>query len=226
MAAACPQCHGEMQVAHYASKYGGQIELDFCFACRHIWFDQHESVTLAPAAIVDLFEVLHEHANDTLTPHATAAPGCVRCKKPMRHVHDQVKATRFVYHRCEDHGRLIGFWQFLREKQFVRDLTAAQRGTLAATIKQFRCQSCGGGVDVARDSACSYCGTPLAVLDPDAVKAALAHYRRPAAATSTPVPPPRHHGKPAAQETSSLHGAVDLTELVVDGLGLILRLLD
>jgi hypothetical protein len=42
------------------------------------------------------------------------------------------KAGRFSYWRCPDeHGRLTPFFQFLREKQFVRSLTPAELGACA-----------------------------------------------------------------------------------------------
>jgi hypothetical protein len=74
----------------------------------------------------------------------------------------------------ERHGRLITFYHFLREKQFVRSLSGAEIMRLQATVKQVRCSSCGGPVNVEKDAACSYCHAPLSILDTDAVQRTLA----------------------------------------------------
>ena len=34
-----------------ASQVGGMLELDICFACQGLWFDPHENLKLAPAAV-------------------------------------------------------------------------------------------------------------------------------------------------------------------------------
>ena len=79
-----------------------------------------------------------------------------------------------TYHRCgRDHGRLTTFFHFLREKQFVRNLTPMELHSIKATVAEVRCFGCGAAVDITRDTACAHCGAPLSVLDSQAVEKAL-----------------------------------------------------
>jgi hypothetical protein len=99
---------------------------------------------------------------------------CPRCRAPLSLTHDIQRNTRFVYFRCEfGHGRLTAFYQFLREKNFVRNLTAGEVTRLKADIKQVRCSGCGAPINLDAGSACSFCKAPIAILDANAVQAAL-----------------------------------------------------
>ncbi|WP_179958404.1 hypothetical protein [Chitinimonas arctica] len=169
-----------MKAENHARKQGGELELDLCYSCQLLWFDQHESTQLAPGAVVNLFEQIHSHR--TGAEALAEKLSCVRCNETLRLAQDTVRGTRFVYYRClNGHGRLISFWHFLREKQFVRDLSAQERQQLAHTVAQVKCGSCGGPVDIRHDAACTYCRAPLAVLDSAAVEQALAKFRQEAA---------------------------------------------
>ncbi len=63
--------------------------------------------------------------------------------------------------------------QFLREKNFVRSLTAGEVERLKAHVAQVRCSSCGAPVDLAHDAHCGYCRAPIAILDAEAVRRTL-----------------------------------------------------
>ena len=77
--------------------------------------------------------------------------------------------------RCvEGHGRLSSFFQFLREKEFVRTLTKLEVARLQAHVTQVRCSSCGAPVDLVHDAQCSFCHAPISILDADAVKRTIA----------------------------------------------------
>jgi hypothetical protein len=81
-------------------------------------------------------------------------------------------------HRCvQGHGRASSFTQFLQEKNFIRSLNAVEIKSLSAKVKQIRCSSCGGPIDLEKDTACSHCGSAISVLDHDAVEKALESYR-------------------------------------------------
>ncbi|MGQ5522889.1 hypothetical protein ACUHMQ_06465 [Chitinimonas sp. PSY-7] len=173
-----------MEVEHYPSKQGGELELDICFSCRLIWFDQYESAQLTPAAVVGLFERLHSH-HETMGEQVTLNTKltCVRCADTLLSTQDVVRQNRFTYYRCGGgHGRLISFWHFLREKQFVRDLNPQECQKLAASATQIKCNSCGARVDVRNQNSCNYCRAPFAVLDKEAVSKALLEYRQSAGA--------------------------------------------
>ena len=56
---------------------------------------------------------------------------CPRCRGRLRLTHDRQRNTSFTYLRCRNgHGRLTTFFDFLREKDFVKPLTAQQLADL------------------------------------------------------------------------------------------------
>ncbi|MDN3577949.1 zf-TFIIB domain-containing protein [Chitinimonas viridis] len=225
MAVHCPGCRAPMTAAHYARRQGGTVELDFCFSCQLIWLDQHESAQLAPQAVVQLFELLHVHKEEGRYGLPDKF-NCVRCGVAMQLTHDAVRNNRFVYHRCSaGHGRLIGFWHFLREKQFVRDLSAPERQALAVTVAQVKCTGCGAPVDIRKDDACGYCRAPVAVLDKEAVAKALEGYRAVPIPQAAPTPAARPAPAPA-QAGNGSGNLIDAIDLVGTGLAVVLALLD
>ena len=152
----------------------GDVIIDVCWDCHALWFDQYESSALSPRAVMELFRLIHEHRDQPARPLADAM-ACPHCRSKLSHTQDIQRTNRITYHRCTNgHGRLTTFFQFLREKQFVRSLSKLEIDSLRATVKQVRCSSCGASVDLARDSACSYCRSPISVLDAAAVDKTLA----------------------------------------------------
>jgi hypothetical protein len=63
------------------------------------------------------------------------------------------------------HGRLISFFDFLREKDFIRPLTPQQIAELRENVGSVNCANCGGPVDLSKGAVCLHCGTPLSMLD-------------------------------------------------------------
>jgi hypothetical protein len=87
---------------------------------------------------------------------------------------DLSKAGRFSYFRCSaGDGRFTPFFQFLREKQFVRSLNAAELQRVRAQVRQITCSECGAPIDLEHSSECKYCHAPVSFLDPDAVEKAV-----------------------------------------------------
>jgi hypothetical protein len=163
-----------MERASFARKPHGRVELDVCYGCHAIWFDQYESAQLTPGSVIELFGRIHEHRDQPPRPLG-GNPRCPHCRKALQVTQDIQRTNRITYSRCpEGHGRLTTFLQFLREKNFVRSLTPAEVQALRAHVAQVRCSGCGAPVDVARDAACGYCRSPLAILDADAVRKTLA----------------------------------------------------
>jgi hypothetical protein len=163
-----------MQVETYARKSEGRVELDFCFSCQAIWFDAYESSALTPGAVMALFEAIHKRKDAQPRPLADVCR-CPRCRKALVLTHDLQRSNRLTYHRCaEGHGRLSTFYQFLREKNFIRSLTRGEIEKLRAVVHQVRCTGCGAPVNLERDAACTFCRAPIAILDADAVTRALA----------------------------------------------------
>ena len=158
----------------FARKPLGEVELDICFACRAIWFDQFESAQLTPGAVIELFGDIHARHDEPTRPLAVDCR-CPRCRGRLKLTQDIQRSNRIAYYRCaEGHGRLSTFFQFLREKDFVRSLTRGEVERLKAHVAQVRCSSCGAPVDLAADAHCGYCRAPISILDADAVQRTLA----------------------------------------------------
>ena len=144
--------------------HGRPVAIDLCHACQEIWFDGYESLQLAPASVLKLFREVSAHQASRHLPSSGAT--CPRCRAPLRPVKDQQRSTRFEYRTCPDrHGRLITFFNFLREKDFIRPMTAAQIDDLRKHVASVNCSNCGAPVDLAKGTACAHCGSPLSMLD-------------------------------------------------------------
>jgi hypothetical protein len=156
----------------------GASDVDLCDRCHALWFDPFESVRLTPAATLALFREVHGAA----APERRALPAtlpCPRCRATLAPTHDLQRATRFTYWRCpKAHGRFTPFVQFLREKSFVRPLSAAEIERLKPHVRTVRCSGCGAAVDLSRDMVCRYCRAPIEALDPNAVAEAVATLAR------------------------------------------------
>ena len=97
--------------------------------------------------------------------------------------------TRFEYFRCpNDHGRLTTFFDFLKEKDFVRPLTPQQIAELRKNIQIVNCSNCGAPVDLAKGSDCAHCGSPLSMLDMHQAERLVAQLRD-ADRTDKPIDP-------------------------------------
>jgi hypothetical protein len=154
------------------------VVIDLCFACQAFWFDRHESLSLTPASTLRLFRVIGERAAKPQVPGPDLAK-CPRCRGRLRRTHDMQRATRFEYLRCPNgHGRLTTFFDFLREKNFVRPLPAERLAELRRYAPTVNCSACGAPVDLARESACGHCRAPLSMLDPDQVQAVVRDLQR------------------------------------------------
>lgn len=158
-------------------KYGQPLALDVCFACAVVWFDGYESLLLAPGAILTLFSVIHEHRGEQ-GGAPLAHPACPRCRASLAETFDRQRNVRFRYWRCPaEHGRLITFTEFLREKDFVRPLAPAELAALKTRIKTIRCDGCGAAIDLERGSVCDHCRSPVSTLDPEHVDRVLGELR-------------------------------------------------
>ncbi len=169
----CPSCAQKMHTLAVETRSVGTIDIDVCVPCMVIWFDNAESAQLAPSAVVDLFKIVNACAGKPRLALATSLP-CPRCHTRLGLTHDICKAGRISYHRCPAHGRLTPFFHFLKEKQFIRQLNPLEIKQLGVSVKQISCSGCGGAINLEKDTACSFCGAPIAVLDADAVKEAMA----------------------------------------------------
>jgi uncharacterized protein YbaR (Trm112 family) len=154
-----------MEVHMLDGHLGRSIEVDLCEPCQSLWFDGKENLQLTPGATLTLFRAIGEHVRK---PEAQAAElvKCPKCKARLRRTQDMQRNTRFTYFRCpNDHGRLTTFFEFLKEKDFIRPLTPQQIAELRKNVQIVNCSNCGAPVDLAKGTACAHCRSPLSMLD-------------------------------------------------------------
>lgn len=162
-----------MQPQQFERHDDGTVRVDLCFACAGIWFDHLASVQLAPVAVITLFKEIYTHKDDARQPR-TAQLQCPRCENALVQSFDLGKAGRFSYLRCpKGDGRFTPFFQFLREKQFVRSLNLVELQRVRTQVRQITCSECGAPIDLEHSSECKYCHAPVSFLDPDAVEKAV-----------------------------------------------------
>jgi hypothetical protein len=154
-----------MEEATFDAHLGRRTAIDICHGCQSFWFDTHESATLTPGSTLKLFRIVGEKITRPARSKADL-PKCPRCKSRLRRTHDIQRTTKFEYLSCpHGHGRLTTFFDFLREKDFIRPLTPQQIDELRRNVGSVNCANCGGPVDVTAGAACGHCGTPLSMLD-------------------------------------------------------------
>ena len=156
---------------------GRAVMVDLCDPCQAIWFDTRESLQLTPGATLMLFRVIGEHVAKPRALEPDTAR-CPRCRARLRRTHDMQRSTRFEYYRCpHDHGRLTTFFDFLKEKDFIRPLSPLQIVELRKSIQVVNCSNCGGPIDLAQRSDCGHCGSPLSMLDMQQAETLVARLR-------------------------------------------------
>jgi len=199
----CPNCTGGMESKSFDRHLTGDVAVDLCFPCHLIWFDSTESLQLAPAGVLELFKLIHQREKNERRPLRERF-NCPRCGGWLRRTEDMSKGGRFRYFRCaRDHGRLTPFFDFLREKQFVRTLSPWEIARVRAEIRQVRCSGCGAPIDLSRDTSCPHCAAPIAILDADAVEKAVHAWST--AASSRANPDPKAVAAAMAQLRASEH---------------------
>jgi hypothetical protein len=157
---------------------GTKVDLDLCAACQVIWFDHRESLRLSPGATLSLFRTIGERKQSSPPPLVDPLK-CPRCELRLLVTNDRQRNTPFRYRRCaREHGRLITFFDFLREKDFVRPLSARQLAELRVNVQTINCSNCGAPIDLTHASACAHCSTPLSMLDLNQIEAMAAHLRQ------------------------------------------------
>ena len=167
---------------------GRPVVIDVCVPCQSFWFDAHESVQLSPGGTLALFGLIGEHTARRPFSNADLAK-CPRCRARLRLTQDMQRATRFSYLRCpNDHGRLTTFFDFLREKDFIKPLTPHQIAELRKNVQFINCSNCGAPVDLAAHSDCQHCGSPLSMLDMQQAERLIAQLRE-ADRSDKPVDP-------------------------------------
>ncbi len=65
----CPACRQPMSHLTLPKRDAGQVNLDLCFPCQGIWFDDFESYQISPGGIIELFKLIHAHRDEMRMPH-------------------------------------------------------------------------------------------------------------------------------------------------------------
>jgi hypothetical protein len=157
---------------------GTQVQIDLCAGCHVIWFDHLENLRLSPGATLRLFQLIGTGAQSRPAPLREPLT-CPRCDIRLLLTKDRQRNTAFQYWRCgRDHGRLITYFEFLREKDFIRPLSPQQLATLRENVQMVNCSNCGAPIDLARGSACAHCGTPISTLDLEQISRMAVHLQR------------------------------------------------
>src|SRR5262249_30433082 len=112
---------------------------------------------------------------------------CPRCASRLILTHDMQRSTRFTYWRCDDHGRLMPFFDFLREKDFIKPLSPQQLQELRQSVQTVNCSNCGARIDLAGGSTGTNCGSPVSMLDMKQAEQLVNQLRR--AAEPRPIDP-------------------------------------
>jgi hypothetical protein len=161
----CPSCGAGMTALTLEGHTGAAITVDLCDACQAFWFDTYESLQLSPGSTLKLFTRIGELSSASKSV-INPALHCPRCQSHLLPTHDRQRDTPFEYWRCDErHGRFITAFNFLREKSFIKTLSAAELEQLRRNVQSVNCSNCGGPVDVNRGSACPHCGSPLSMVD-------------------------------------------------------------
>ena len=161
----CPNCGAGMTSMALDAHLSAPVEIDLCADCQAFWFDKYESLKLSPGSTLKLMKFIGEHSarGKELLPKELRCP---RCERRLRATNDMQRNTRFSYWRCEEeHGRFIRFFEFLREKNFIRALSPQQLAELRRNIQSVNCSNCGAPIDLTTNSTCSHCKSPVSMLD-------------------------------------------------------------
>jgi len=161
----CPGCSTEMTSMTLDGHSGAQVNIDVCAACQAFWFDRMESLQLSAGSTLKLMKFIGEHSSPG-KPSLPAVLHCPRCATALRLAHNMQRNMPFTYWRCgNDDGHFIGFFEFLKEKNFIHPLSAEQIKELRQNVQFVNCSNCGASINLESDSVCSFCHAPISMLD-------------------------------------------------------------
>ena len=161
----CSNCGKEMTTWALHGRWNTPLTADVCTACQAFWFDQHESLKLSPASTLQLMKFIGEHSSAP-KPTLSGVLQCPRCQGRLSLAHDMVRNMHFTYWTCASgHGQFIGFFEFLKEKNFIRALSPQEIHQLKQNVQTVRCSNCGAPIDLQSNSDCPYCHSAISILD-------------------------------------------------------------
>jgi hypothetical protein len=165
---------------------GNDVVVDHCAPCRLVWFDDLESVQLSGRGWVQALRELQRGARAGPSAQRPAQLSCPSCSSMLKSVHNATRYGRFPALECpQRHGHLHSESGMLAERGLVRPLLGPERQALAEERRTLMCLNCGAACD-GRGERCSYCATPLMVIDLPRLAHALR--QRPGRWTDSPAP--------------------------------------
>jgi hypothetical protein len=166
---------------------GKPVNIDLCMSCQAFWFDKYENLQIAPAGVLRLMKLIGERETPATKVFSTSMQ-CPRCADPLSPTRDMVREIYFNYWRCRNrHGHFIRFFEFLREKNFIRPLSPQQIEDLRHRVQTLNCSNCGAPIDLSKSSACGHCGSAISIVDMQQSQKLLEQLRK--AAEPKPVDP-------------------------------------
>lgn len=170
-----------------AGRLGNQFTIDVCPPCQAFWFNRHEDLGLTPASTLELMKYIGDHSTSPKPSFADRLM-CSFCGSNLTLAHDMSRSMRFVYWKCpSEHGHFISFFDFLKEKDFIRPLSLAEIQNLRVSVAEVHCSNCGASVNLQTNSACPYCHSPISILDLPGQQEMFAQLAK--ATTAKPVDP-------------------------------------
>ncbi len=153
--------------------YTHSVQVDVCTHCHLVWFDALESVRLSGLGWVHLIRQMI--ASPALNAPLATRLGCVRCQSPLKAVRNLTRFGRTAAQECPGgHGQYQGYSLLLAERGLVRPIYMHDRQALLAQGRSLSCLNCGARVD-SSTTVCSYCDSPLVMVDVPRLTAALLH---------------------------------------------------
>jgi hypothetical protein len=160
------------------------VDIDHCRPCGQVWFDSMESVQLSGLGWIHLLRELQIGATPDRPP--AAEHQCPLCRTALREVRNLTRFGRFPARECPGcGGHQHSQAGMLAERGLVRPLLPAERRALKAEHRQLCCLNCGAPSD-GRSDDCSYCATPLMMVDLPRLSEALRW--RPSVVASSALP--------------------------------------
>ncbi|XHS79011.1 hypothetical protein ACFJGW_03320 [Burkholderiaceae bacterium UC74_6] len=186
----CPQCRGAMEALPLESHYGQTVQTDLCPRCNLIWLDELEAVNLSGLGWVKLLRRMQQAQLDPTAPQMQALD-CPRCRTRLKTVHNMASWGRFGELECPNcRGGLASFSLMLARRALVRAMTRRDLEVLKTESREPCCFNCGAGLEreacarglLDQDARCTYCESPLVVIDmPRFFTALLSRHAEPVA---------------------------------------------
>jgi len=147
------------------SRLGIAITGEVCAPCQAFWFDQGKDFQLSPRSTLQLMKYIGEHSSAP-KPALRQDLVCPRCGSTLALSHDIARTVRFTYWNCPNqHGHFIGFFDFLKEKNFIHPLSPGEVQQLRESVHTVNCAGCGASIDLQTNSVCPFCHSPVTILD-------------------------------------------------------------